>query len=68
MSVFDERLPPERRFRLYSRIACVFEEAGQHEPAEKAREIAAEALRESPELQEEMRKLLEAMRKEVERE
>lgn len=60
-----ERLSPERRFRLYNRIADVLREHGAQEASDAARQEAAQAVKESPELQAEMRKYLDAVKEEA---
>lgn len=60
-----EPLPPERRWRLYNRIADVFEEAGEEEASKRIRAIAHEAVRESPLLQQEIKKFLDEVRRVV---
>ncbi len=57
----EEQLPPVRRYRLYSRLADIFAAAEMIEAEETARSLAAEAMRESPELQAELRKILDAL-------
>ena len=59
-----ERLPPERRFRLYNRLAEVFREAGMEDAQEACHAMAREAARESPEIQDELGRLLNSMREE----
>ena len=61
----SERLSPERRFKLYGRIAEVFERAGMEEAEEAARALVREAIRESPEIQREIGALLDAMREDL---
>lgn len=60
----SERLPPERRLRLYSRLAKTFEEAGMKGAADAAHQQVADAIRESPEMQQMLRELLASARKE----
>jgi len=57
----EERLPPLRRYRLYTRLADIFAAAEMIEAEDTARALAAEAIRESPELQDELRKILDAL-------
>lgn len=61
----EERLPPERRFRLYNRLAEIFREAGMTEAEAAARALSREAMRESPQIQNELGALLNAMREEM---
>lgn len=58
MSAHGESLSPERRFRLYSKIADAFDEAGEPEAAARIRILATTALRESPTFQTEVKSLL----------
>lgn len=58
----DDRLPPERRFRLYNRIAEIFREAGMKDAEDAARSLVREAIRESPEIRNELGRLLNNMR------
>lgn len=64
MSKEMDRLPPERRYRLYNRIAEVFREKNMPEAEESARALARQALQESPELQKALGEILNAMRDE----
>lgn len=57
-----ERLSPERRFRLYNRIHDILMDAGADEAAKAALAEAHQAVRESPELQEEMKLYIDALR------
>lgn len=59
-----ERLPPERRFRLYNRLAEIFREAGLTEAREAAIAEARRAAQESPEIQAELRRLLNSLKEE----
>lgn len=63
MNIEDtDRLPPERRFRLYMRIHEIAKEHDAPGLAETAMSQARQAVRESPELQREMRVYLDALR------
>lgn len=55
------KLTPERRWSLYNRIADVLHEHGAEEASKSARKIAAEAVAESPRLQAELQKYLDAL-------
>lgn len=58
----EDPLPPERRFRLYNRLAEIFREAGMKETEEACHALAREAVRESPEIRAELGRLLNSMR------
>jgi len=59
----EERLSPERRFRLYTRIANAFHENNMPDAEKAARAIASEAARESPVIQAEFRAFMERLKK-----
>lgn len=60
-------LPPERRFRLYNRIADIFHDHHMTEAEKAARQLSRQAARESPVIQEEIRRFMSRLRREAER-
>jgi hypothetical protein len=58
----SERMSPERRFSLYSRIAEIAREEGANSLADTAIELATEAAKESPEIQKEVSNFLERIK------
>lgn len=59
----EERLPPERRFRLYSRLANIFHDYDMPDAERAARAIASQAAKESPLIQAEFRAFMERLKK-----